>query len=77
MPGRLSIQNDGNLVFYNRFNKALWATNTGIASGASSQLILKGSTTDNSLTLEVFNYSDNAVSASLYSQAAMMADLAH
>jgi L-asparaginase len=66
MPGRLVMQNDGNLVFYSRYNAPLWATNTGVASGASSMLILGGSGTAGGLSLQVYNYSANVVSATLY-----------
>lgn len=68
MPGRLVIQNDGNLVYYSRFNVPLWATNTGINTGASSQLIIAGSYANNTLSLQVYNYSDNRVSEKLYQQ---------
>lgn len=68
MPGRLIMQNDGNLVFYSRFNVAMWSTNTGIDTGASSQLILGGSVANRTLSLLVYNYSGNSVSASLYNQ---------
>lgn len=68
MPGRLIMQNDGNLVFYNRNNAAMWATNTGVNTGASSMLILGGSLSNNSLFLQVYNYSGNVVSKTLFSQ---------
>lgn len=67
MPGRLIMQNDGNLVYYSRNNSAMWATNTGVSNGASSKLILAGSTSDNTLSLTVYNYSANTTTASLYS----------
>lgn len=66
MPGRLVMQNDGNLVFYSRYNAPMWATNTGNPNGASSMLILNGSGTDGGLTLQVYDYSSNVVSATLY-----------
>jgi len=68
MPGRLVMQNDGNLVYYSRFNSPLWATNTGINTGASSQLIIDGSYANKTLSLQVYNYSDRVVSAKLYQQ---------
>lgn len=68
MPGRLVMQNDGNLVYYSRYNVALWATNTGIDTGASSQLIIGGSYQERNLSLQVFNYSGNVASADLYRQ---------
>ncbi|WP_170229179.1 asparaginase domain-containing protein [Polyangium fumosum] len=69
MPGRLVMQDDGNLVFYGRYNGALWATNTGDARGASSLLILGGSTSDESLYLQVYDYSANTATITLYQQA--------
>jgi L-asparaginase len=69
MPGRLIMQNDGNLVFYSRYNSPMWATNTGNPSGASSMLVLDGSCSKNNLSLKVDDYSHNRVSAVLYKQA--------
>jgi L-asparaginase len=66
MPGRLIMQNDGNLVFYSRYNAPMWATNTGVPNGASSMLILGGSTSDNSLTLTVYDYSRGITTSTLY-----------
>lgn len=68
MPGRLAMQNDGNLVFYDRDNTAQWATNTGDPTGASSMLVVAGSAADETLGLVVYDYSGGAVSATLYSQ---------
>jgi L-asparaginase len=66
MPGRLIMQNDGNLVFYSRYNSPMWATNTGVPSGASSMLILGGSTSNGSLTLTVYDYSGGTTTSTLY-----------
>lgn len=66
MPGQLIMQNDGNLVFYSRYNSAMWATNTGTPNGASSMLILGGSTSDNSLSLTVYDYSGGTTTSTLY-----------
>ena len=43
LPGTLVMQDDGNLVFYDRQQTALWATGTGLAGGASSLAMLEGS----------------------------------
>lgn len=69
LPGRLVMQNDGNLVFYSRTNAALWATNTGVASGASSTLALSGSaaSSPSSLGLAVYDYSHGLTTSTLYS----------
>jgi L-asparaginase len=69
MPGRLIMQNDGNLVFYSRDNVPLWATNTGVSTGASSFLVLSGSTSDASVSLQVYDYSRNVASSTLYPRA--------
>ncbi len=70
LPGRLVMQNDGNLVFYNRYNKALWASNTGDPAGASSKLILSGhymaASAKSNLLLQIYNYSANINAARLY-----------
>lgn len=66
MPGKLIMQNDGNLVYYSRYNRALWATNTGNPDGASSMLMITGSYSNNSLKLQVLDYSANMVTANLY-----------
>jgi L-asparaginase len=67
-PGRLVMQNDGNLVLYNASHTALWATNMGDADGGSSVLMITGSTGATNLTLSVYNYSAKSVSATLYPQ---------
>jgi L-asparaginase len=66
MPGQLIMQNDGNLVYYSRYNSAMWATNTGRSDGASSMLVLGGSTSDRSLSLTVYDYSRGNTTSTLY-----------
>ncbi|WP_194788633.1 asparaginase domain-containing protein [Pseudomonas sp. UFMG81] len=71
LPGRLVMQDDGNLVFYGRDNQALWATNTGEADGASSRLLISGrynagSPSASTLKLQVLNYSADTITATLY-----------
>lgn len=68
LPGRLVMQNDGNLVLYSRNTVPLWATNTGIYGGASSVLTLSGSMSNSTLTLQVYDYQHRKVTATLYSQ---------
>ncbi|HEX6180447.1 MAG TPA: asparaginase domain-containing protein [Chitinophagaceae bacterium] len=68
MPGRLKMQDDGNLVFYSRNNQALWASNTGVPAGASSVLMIGGTWSTNNLVLQVYDYSGGAVTSTLYSQ---------
>lgn len=68
LPGRLVMQDDGNLVFYNRNNTALWATNTGDQNGASSRLTLTGthSPHKNTVCLQVYAYSSMHVAKTIY-----------
>jgi L-asparaginase len=66
MPGQLIMQNDGNLVFYSRYNSPMWATNTGVPDGASSALILGGSASNGTLTLTVYDYSRGTTTSTLY-----------
>jgi L-asparaginase len=73
MPGRLIMQDDGNLVYYSRFNAPLWASDTGVSSGASSLLILEGSAAEGTLRLYVYDYVRRAVTRTLYRQAGLAA----
>lgn len=66
MPGQLIMQNDGNLVFYSRYNSPMWATNTGNPNGASSMLVLGGSASDGTLSLTVYDYSSGNTTSTLY-----------
>jgi L-asparaginase len=70
LPGRLRMQDDGNLVFYNRNNQAIWASDTGRYGGASSRLVISGhyasSAQDNNLLLQVYDYSSMASACQLY-----------
>lgn len=69
LPGRLVMQNDGNLVFYNRYNAPMWATDTGVSTGASSMLVLSGSAGKPAdLALLVFDYEHDVVTSVLYQQ---------
>lgn len=71
LPGRLGMQDDGYLVFYSRYNKALWAINTSEPAGASSKLILSGqynieNPAESNVLLQVYNYSENEEVAVIY-----------
>lgn len=66
LPGRLIMQNDGNLVFYGRNNGALWATDTGVSSGSSSLLTLSGSSAAENVRLEIYSYSRRTISKVLF-----------
>lgn len=73
-PGRLVMQNDGNLVIYDDHNTPIWATDTGVFGGASSALMLTGSYGtgsaygDQNLKLCVYDYSGGRQTATLYQQ---------
>lgn len=62
------MQNDGNLVLRSADNEPVWATDTGVSGGASSVLMISGSYGNGDLTLSVYNYSGQTLSATLYSQ---------
>lgn len=66
-PGRLVMQDDGNLVLRTSGNTPIWASNTGNANGASSVLMITGSTGNNTLGLSVYDYSSQTQTAVLYS----------
>lgn len=68
MPGRLVMQYDGNLAFYDQSNTLLWSTNITTTGPAASALILGGSYSGGTLTLYVYNYAAGTVSATLYRQ---------
>lgn len=67
-PGRLVMQDDGNLVLRSDQNVPLWATNTGNPAGASSVLMLSGSYASSNLALTVYDYSGGTTTATLYNQ---------
>lgn len=71
LPGRLVMQDDGNLVFYSRNNQPLWASNTGRPQGASSRLTLTGTFDSerrpaSTVVLQVYDYSDMKVASVIY-----------
>ena len=65
-PGRLIMQDDGNLVFYDRTNAPIWSTRDFSVGQAYSALILSGSVTNGSLSLYVYDYHNREVTAVLY-----------
>ncbi len=69
-PGRLYMQEDGNLVFYDRDNQALYASDSADLGTRTSKLILEGDyyTTKN-LKLYVQNYNEGPTQIILYNQA--------
>ncbi len=65
MPGRLVMHNNGNLVFYSRFNTVLWASNTSNPEGANT-LSIAGSSSNQSLLVSVYDYADKTQRVVLY-----------
>lgn len=68
-PGRLVMQDDGNLVLYDRRNAPVWATRDYSVGQAYSALILSGSTASGDLALYVYDYHNGEVTAVLYGSA--------
>ncbi len=67
MPGRLYMQSDGNLVFYDSSNTALWDSGTTTASESTSMVILDScSGQPGSIRLYIDNYARGYVSKTLY-----------
>ncbi|WP_417772890.1 asparaginase domain-containing protein [Stappia sp.] len=69
LPVRLIMQDDGNLVIYDRTNAPIWATQDHSVGQAYSVLILSGSATDGTLALYVYDYHNKRVTAELYGTA--------
>ena len=68
MPGRLYMQGDGNLVFYDNSNACVWASDTTASGPATSMLILEGQSEHRGLRLYIYNYAKKEVSAVLYTE---------
>lgn len=75
MPGRLQIQGDGDLVFYDRSNGVLWQSETQSSRNGSAVLILSGSLKSDDLALYLFDESTQAVLKTLYGKAPSVAAL--
>ncbi len=67
-PGNLVMQNDGNLVLRSADNEPVWASDSGVAGGASSVLMITGSHGAGDLMLSVYDYAAQTRAATLYSQ---------
>jgi L-asparaginase len=68
MPGRLVMQYDGNLAFYDQSNTLLWSTSINADGATSSALVLGGSYTQGTLSLYLFDYATGTVTETLYQQ---------
>jgi L-asparaginase len=75
MPGRLLVQGDGDLVFYDRSNGVLWQSGTSSSRNGSAVLILSGSLKRDDLALYVFDESTHRVLKTLYGKAPDIAAL--
>lgn len=67
MPGRLYMQGDGDLVFYDNSNTKVWASHTAGSLPAASMLILEGESDSSGIRLYIYNYAKGEVSSVLYS----------
>jgi L-asparaginase len=68
MPGRLVMQYDGNLAFYDQSNVLLWTTSISTNGPTASALVLDGSYTQETLSLYIYNYAAGSVAEVLYQQ---------
>ncbi|MEL6820972.1 MAG: hypothetical protein AAFP70_04355, partial [Calditrichota bacterium] len=66
MPGRLYMQADGNLVFYDGSNTALYESHTAQMSDATSMLVLDGVSSGVGIRLYLYNYARGVMSKLLY-----------
>ncbi|WP_024300912.1 asparaginase domain-containing protein [Pseudogulbenkiania sp. MAI-1] len=67
-PGRLVMEQDGNLAFYDRTNTPLWSTNIVPTGPTRSALVLGGSYTDETLSLYLYNAALQEVAEVLYDE---------
>lgn len=66
LPGRLIMQDDGDLVLRDRCSSVVWSSGTGGPTGAPSTLSLEGSIADGDLRLTVHDYANGRTTATLY-----------
>jgi len=68
MPGRLYMQADGNLVFYDGSNTALYESDTAQTSDATSMLVLDGISSGIGIRLYLYNYARGELSRVLFQE---------
>ncbi len=71
MPGRLVMQYDGNLAFYDQSNNQLWSTSISTSGPSASALVLGGSYSQGAqgnLSLLIYNYAAGTIAETLYPQ---------
>ncbi len=66
LPGRLYMQGNGDLVFYDNSNSPIWSSQTASGSPATSMLILEGESSHLGLRLYIYNYAIGEITARLY-----------
>ncbi|MGH1362229.1 MAG: asparaginase domain-containing protein [Calditrichia bacterium] len=67
MPGRLYMQADGNLIFYDGSNTVLYASETARPTSATSMLVLDGASSSAGIRLYIYNYAKSEISKVLFS----------
>lgn len=65
MPGRLYMQGDGNLVFYDNSNTPRWSSQTATPSHATSMLLLENQSA-HEISLSIYNYAVGQTSRILF-----------
>ena len=71
MPGRLYMQGDGDLVFYDNSNSKVWASDTADPLPAASMLTLEGKSSTKGIRLSIYNYARGKTSKILYEEKAV------
>ena len=66
MPGRLYMQGDGDLVFYDSSNVTRYASGTARDGEATSMLVVEGDTARRGARLFIYNYARGEVARQLY-----------
>jgi L-asparaginase len=66
LPGRLTMQDDGDLVLRDRFSCVIWSSGTAGPEASPSTLTLEGSIADGTLRLIVHDYANGRTTATLY-----------
>lgn len=67
-PGRLVMEQTGNLTFVDRMNNLVWKTSVAAPGLGTNSLLLQGSYIDGTLSLSMFNYAHQITTDMLYRQ---------
>lgn len=68
LPGRLVMQSDGILAFFDQSNVQLWSTAVTSDGTSACALVLAGSYSQGDLSLYVYDYAQDSVVVTLYQQ---------